>query len=207
VFVKRIILLALSLSLLNSLVFAQSEGINYEELNKKLFGHIETAAIQVRNIRKNGAMLVGSIGLVSMLGGAFLANGPYSEFDLVKTAGLAFMATGFVYSGISFFVLLIPSKEERKLAVIQSDVISNTKEGTQYLENALESLASRRKTDRFIVGALLLSGGLAEALLYSPSGSVYLFGMGLLACFVESPVELEWKAYQQEMIGLKGDYF
>jgi hypothetical protein len=89
---KRFVASLVLFVLATSGVISQSKEINYEELNDKIFGHLEFLNEKGKNGRLlNGGLMIG-LGILSGVGGYFVYTSPTSDSELSQMLGYQYQS-------------------------------------------------------------------------------------------------------------------
>jgi hypothetical protein len=195
---KKVIILLLALLFLVSTLYSQDKVLNYQELNDKIFSHLEFLNGKGKSNRLlNGGIMIG-LGLLSGIGGYVIFSTPSSDPELSQILGYGLIGFGTLYAGVGVPILLIPSKEEKTFKKFESYSDKDLKRKYEIGERDFRDLSDNRKMGRIVTGGAALALGVGSVLFTGSYYGAVLVGVGLAGILIDSPAEREWELYVEE---------
>lgn len=215
---KKILIIIVIIIFCTGIAYSDQPNIQfYEQLNERMYEHLDYLSSTARNRRMIGGALTTGIGfLFSGLG--LIVGLADSSSEEQRAVGYS-MAIGSAVIGITGITALVFPSEEEKL---YSEYVDYPDENGEQLikkvnkfENEFRLHADKRRRGRIIGGSIGLATGFGSQLYlrtshwfyeldkdiydtvnyFSYAYSIALIGVGLGGLLMESDVESEWDAY------------
>jgi hypothetical protein len=202
---KKLLGVFLLAALIITNTYSEPSSAQYEELNEKLFGHLDFLNTKFQKNRYlSGGLLIG-IGVVSAAAGFLVYTTPSSDPEISEIISYGLIGAGAVYTGIGVPYLLIPTKEEKlfsKFISLPEETEKEIKSKIEKGEREFRELSDSRQQSRILGGGTGLALGVGSLFFTDIYNGALLIGSSLAILLVEGPTEKEWKIYieDKEMI-------